>query len=199
MKVLLKIIFIVLITTSSYGQKVKFGVKGGMNISNAKFVVTVNENESDRDFGNRISYYLGTDAEFNLNSSNNKSPSIIVELIYSKQGYDFGGIYTVKVDQINIPILYKQPIIDNFSLSGGGYLGYVINYQEENNSAKYNQYKNFDIGLLIGIRYQFSFNLYLESRYLYGLADISDVEFPSSMIEWDHKNRVLQLGIGYNF
>lgn len=85
---------------------------------------------------------------------------------------------------------------------GGGYLGHVILAQEDNGfGVKFEQdnYNNFDRGLIIGLEYQFKFGLFIESRYLYGLSDISKYESAVYNTEWVYKNRVVQLGLGYSF
>lgn len=89
------------------------------------------------------------------------------------------------------------------SILGGGYLGRVVTAQKSWSDSDIKHqiegYNNFDSGLILGLEYKFKFGLFIESRYMYGLSDISKVEFPDSNIEWVYKNRVFQTGIGYAF
>lgn len=146
--------------------------------------------------------------EFLLKPDNDKSLAVQVEVLYSQQGRKTksfpSGIYTLVLNQINVPILLKYPIFKKFSVVGGGYLGHVVTAHEFSSDArdfknKVEGYHNFDSGLIIGLEYKFKFGLFIESRYMYGLSDVSKVEFPDSNIEWIYKNRVFQAGIGYNF
>lgn len=212
MKYLISTAFTLLLMTIGYGQKTKFAVKGGLNLSNTRFSVIQNGQELDRSFyghdkyKNRAAFYLGGSAEFLLKPNKDKTSSIQVELLYSKQGstYNFSDSKkTFELDQINLPIVLKYPLFNNFFILGGGYLGHVINAQESwsNNDIKHQieGYHNFDSGLILGLEYKFKFGLFIESRYMYGLSDVSKVEFPDSNIEWVYKNRVFQIGVGYDF
>ena len=89
----------------------------------------------------------------------------------------------------------------NFQGLFGGYVGRVIYSKEKssNNPKRFeiDGYKNFDAGLVLGL--EFKFGVFLETRYMYGLADSSKVSYPSSFIEHEYKNRVFQIGLGYQF
>ncbi len=205
MKNLFKIILAVSISSVSYGQKIKLGLKGGMNISNTKFAVIDHGESCKREYDDRISFYVGGHVEYLTKPGTNKALSIQVELQYSRQGNSFARSsefgFTFELDQLNLPIILKRSLFNNFSFVGGGYLGYVISSQEKYQGRRYNKdgYYNFDTGLLVGTEYQFNSGLFLELRYVYGLADISNFASPESFIEHEYKNRVFQIGLGYSF
>ncbi len=138
-----------------------------------------------------------------MNPNKDKTPSIQVEVLYSRQGHNYSRFRNsvFELDQINLPVILKKPIYRGLSIIGGGYLGHVIVAQEDNGYKKFKQegYHNFDSGLILGLEYKFKFGLFIESKYMYGLSDVSKVEFPNSNIEWVYKNRVFQTGIGYTF
>ena len=77
-------------------------------------------------------------------------------------------------------------------------MGYIFKVKDSWGTTL-NDYTNFDLGATIGIQYDFDFGLYIETRYLYGLTDILKLEYPESLIEHENKNRVFQVGIGFNF
>ncbi len=197
---------VLFISTISFGQSsVKYSLKGGLNSSNTKFSVIKMGHYSSREFDNRNSFYIGGAIEFFINSKF-KNLSLQVELIYSEQGntYDFTAfISTDEINQINMPIVLKKPIITDFYGVLGGYIGHVIHakekYSDSSNKFEIEGYKNVDAGFIFGLEYQFNFGLFLETRYLFGIADISKVSYPSSFIEHEYKNRLFQLGLGYRF
>ncbi len=195
----------VLICSVSYGQKLQYGIKGGMNVSNTKFTVLDNGESSARDFDNQISYYISGFVECFPKTESNKPISIQVELQFSKQGYSYHSSsetsFIFQLDQMNLPLTLKKPVINDFSIVGGVYLGYVTSSNEKYQGRKYqqNEYFNFDNGLLIGAEYSFDFGLLLDFRYMYGLKNMSNFKSQESNIEHEYKNRVFQFGLGYTF
>lgn len=107
------ILITILLSGMCYAQKIKFAVKGGLNLSNARFSVIQNGQELDRAFfghdsyNNRTAFYLGGSVEFLLNPDNDKTLSIQLELLYSRQGYDnqYEYTYAFELDKINLPII----------------------------------------------------------------------------------------------
>jgi len=187
----------------SYAQGIKFYIKGGLNISNTKFSVIVNEISSDRNYDNRLSFNIGGALDFQIY----KRTRLQIELLYSEQGKvtsysSIPGKNIFELDQLLMPVLLKFKTYDELYVLAGGYLGYVVNAQEVNDAGfkfKDDEINNFDYGVSLGLQYQFNFGGFIDARYSLGLADLSSVEIPKSSIEWVYKNRVLQFGIGYKF
>ena len=191
-----------LVCTISNAQDIKFYVKGGLNISNTKFSVIVNEISSDRNFDNRLSFNIGGALDFQIW----KQTRLQIELLYSEQGKVTNLLYNEQIifelDEILMPVLLKFKTFDELDVLVGGYFGYVINAQDvydTGNKFKDDGINNFDYGVSLGLQYQFKFGGFIDARYSLGLADLSSVEFPESSIEWVYKNRVVQFGIGYQF
>lgn len=204
-KILLLLLFI---SAINFGQpSIKYFIKGGLSSSNTDFHVIENGSSSSREFDNRNSFYVGTGFEILLSSKQNDL-LFQVELVYSEQGwvyhYTYAGDYVIhELNQINLPILIKKRIVKNLYAITGGYLGHVI-YSKEKSGGNPNRfeiegYKNFDAGLVLGLEYKFKFGGFLETKYMYGLADVSKVSYPSSFIEHEYKNRIIQIGIGFQF
>lgn len=197
------LIISMLVCTMSYAQDIKFYVKGGLNISNTKFSVIINEISSDRDYDNRLSFNIGGALDFQIYNRTR----LQIELLYSEQGkvLNISSIpekFIFELDEILMPVLLKFRTFDKLHVLAGGYLGYVVNAQDVNGAGvkfKDDEINNFDYGVSLGFQYQFNFGGFIDARYSLGLADLSSVEFPNSSIEWVYKNRVLQFGIGYQF
>lgn len=198
-------ILTVLICSVGFGQKFTFGLKGGLNVSNTKFIVLDNGESSERDYDNRISYNIGGFVEYFPKHKYNKPFSLRTELQFSKQGYSYNKSsetgFILQIDQINLFLILKKNVINNFSIIGGAYLGYVTSSNEKYQGRKYHEeeYFNFDNGILIGSEYSFDSGLFVDFRYMYGLKNISDFKSQEYNIEREYKNRVIQLGLGYTF
>jgi len=197
-----------IISINSFGQSINFSAKGGLNISNTKFSVIKHGVSSNRDYDNRMSFYIGGGLDFPILSKNDFKLRMQVELLYSREGTtrkfpssDYTRI--LNLDQIKLPILLKKKLFNQLDLLGGGYVGYIIDVQEDTGTGGLrsikNYYTDFDLGVIMGIEYHFNLGIFIESRYNYGLADVSVIEFPNSAIEHSYKNRLFQLGIGYKF
>lgn len=68
---------------------------------------------------------LGCSAEFLLKPDKDKTLSVQAELLYSRQGNTTNVvddvINTFELNQINLPIVLKQPLFDKFFIIGGGF------------------------------------------------------------------------------
>jgi hypothetical protein len=204
-KILLLLLFI---SAINFGQSsIKYFIKGGLNSSNTDFHIIENGRSSIREFDNRNSFYVGTGFEVLLSSKQNDL-LFQVALVYSEQGWvyhytDLGDYVIHELNQINLPIIIKKRILTNLFAITGCYLGHVIHSKEKSddnpNRFEIEGYKNFDAGLVLGLEYKFKFGGFLETKYMYGLADVSKVSYPLSFIEHEYKNRIIQIGIGFQF
>ena len=135
--------------------------------------------------------------EYPINWNAKNSTALKVGLIYSEQGNTYFETSTI-INQINLPIVLKKKMFNDFFFLAGGYLGYIFKVKDSWGTTL-NDYTNFDFGATIGIQYDFDFGLYIETPYLYGLTDILKLEYPENLIEHENKNRILQVGVGFNF
>ncbi|WP_298369161.1 porin family protein [uncultured Lutibacter sp.] len=186
-----------LITQSNQSQSLKLSLKAGYNLSNIEYNVIINGSSSGRKQHNKNSFYIGGEMEYPINLKAKNGTALKIGLMYSEQGYTFYETTTI-INQINLPIVLKKRLFNDFSVLAGGYLGYISKVKDSWGTS-INDYTNFDFGTTIGIEYEFDFGLYVETRYLYGLTDILKLEYPESFIEHENKNRVFQVGLGFNF
>jgi len=202
------LVFVALSVNNCFGQSINFSVKGGLNVSNTKFSVIVDGTSSDRDYDNRTSFFVGGGLDFSILSKNDFKLLMQVELLYSREGNTLSfsnSDYTriLNLDQIKLPILLKNKLFNQFYLIGGGYAGYILDVQEDTGTGGLrsikDNYTNFDTGVIIGVEYHFNLGIFIESRYNYGLTDVSLIEFPDSSIKHSYKNRLFQVGVGYKF
>ncbi|WP_125722591.1 porin family protein [Flavobacterium ustbae] len=177
----------------SNAQETRFGVKGGLNISN---VVggDVEDNNS------LIGFHVGGFAEIHVVEKFFIQP----ELLYSAQGAKFDGPFgseaDVKLNYLNIPVIAKYYIVDKkFNVEAGPQLGVLLSAKVEDVDIK-DDTKSVDFGFNIGAGYSFTDNLSVGLRYTIGLSPIWDNDIDSSEELYDSaKNSNLQLSLAYKF
>ncbi len=210
-----KIIFTSLLTLTcvlSLAQETKFGIKGGLNLSNQTDNVMKSITSTNNSM--MLGYNLGTFLEFNLSSKLAIQP----EILFSYQGnkYTFNDVirpsfdspdeyFTYQVSNelyyINIPVMIKYYFIKKVSLEFGPQLGVLLGSKSNfsfstpslgnySNTDKHS-YKSIDYGINLGASYHFTKYISTELRYNFGLYNVNNKT--SNEI----KNRVISISINY--
>jgi len=162
-------------SNSSTFQGVKYGVRGGLTISNLDFDdVPMMENK------HRNSFYFGFFAEIGLS----KTVSLMPEIQFSPEG---ANDETLHLDYIQAPIFVKFRLSEKIKFGLGPQVG--IKVHKEGDDAK-----NFAYSGVAGLEYKISYMLFADVRYTYGLADVFDDNLNVSA-----KNTCVQIGLGYKF
>ena len=184
-------------------KETKLGSKLGMNLANLA--------GSDAGDANIIiGFNAGLFVEIPISDKFTFQP----EILYSAQGSKSEGplnvegtIYnveaTLKFNYINIPLMFKYHVDKNFSLEAGPYVGFLASSKLK---AKIeglgtetidmnDNLKSTDIGLGIGMNYEFSDVIFANARYQGGLTQIGDAASGGNNI----KNSVFQIGLGFRF
>lgn len=170
-----------LLSTSVIGQ-VKFGVKGGMNISNARY-------SQPMDY--KVGPLFGCLAECSLN----ENVAFQAELVYSKEGaedeyvesfYGWSGKIkeTLKVTYLNVPLLLRYKLGKGFKLFGGTQIGFLLEADqviEFVNSSYDPEVKNLtdemnscNVSLCFGTSWEAKCGLGFDARYNIGLSNVSN-------------------------
>ncbi len=193
-------------------EKVKLGVKAGLNISS----LTLNENELDST--NKTGFTAGLMTEIPLA----KNFSIQPELLYSQQGMKLSysdpevenSHYksTIALNYLNIPIMLKYYVVKGFSIQAGPQVGILLkaNNEYQDNFLGYNNQEKMDLkdysngvdaSANFGLGYQFKDKFYLDARYNMSYTNVfKDVTANTNyVINSDMKNRNFQITIGYFF
>ena len=182
----------------SNAQETKFGVKGGLNLTNLTGDV---EGTSSL-----IGFHVGGFAEIKLTDKFAIQP----ELLFSTQGakieetfFDESYEYDTKLNYLNIPVLAKFYVTEAFSVEAGPQLGVLLSAKQDGEDVK-DFYKSVDFGFNVGAGYNFTENLSVGLRYTIGLSSVFDTpdsdELEGFEIEdIDVKNSVFALSLGYKF
>jgi len=181
MKRLILLITIGFLTTPVFSQ-IKFGVKGGINVSNARY-------SQSMDY--RVAPLFGCLAEFQINENVNFQS----ELVYSKEGaedeydesfYGWSGKVkeTLKVTYLNVPLLLRYKLGKGFKLLGGTQIGFLLEADqvlEFVNSSHDPEVKNLtdemnscNVSLCIGTSWEAKCGLGIDARYNGGLSNVSN-------------------------
>ncbi len=176
------LILIVLLGTglNLSAQGLDFGVKAGVNFSSVR-------DASGLD--NRTGFVAGVFAGGKLGDK----LGLQADLLYSQQGAEF-ELGDFNLDYVNVPIVVKYYLSDNFNFHVGPQFGVLINDDAQTvvgetiNDIATN---NFDITAVLGLGFDLPMGIRLEGRYNFGLSDISKTD--------DGKNSVVTLSVGYSF
>lgn len=208
-KILLTTIAMLVLNYANAQTEISYGAKAGLNLSNL--------NGIDEDVSTRTSFHLGGFAEIAITEEFSFQP----ELIYSSQGAksevsldsEFGtirGTTVFKLDYLNLPLLGKYYVTENFSLLGGPQIGFLLSAKadveatastddgsiSESGTVDLKEVlKSVDFGLNLGLEYKFDNKFKFGANYVLGLSNIAkEAESDDAL-----KNRVLQFSVGYSF
>lgn len=191
---------VLLITSVGFAQDVTFGVHGGLNLSNGDYELPNGSSSISFDTDSRVSFYVGGFAELSLNNSAHKLQTGLTYLGNGLKLSGGGGESTLKISQINLPLLFKYSVAEGLYVNVGGYIGAIISAEDEFESGGVTEtnsitegFKTIDLGLAVGAEYHITPNIFVEARYNFGLVDI--IDDPNESL----KNRFFNFGLGYKF
>lgn len=184
-------------------QEVKFGVKGGINLSTLTGDI--------EDASSKVGFQVGGFAEIKLSDKFSVQP----ELLYSTQGakektnvFDVDAMEVVSADltyklaYINVPVMAKYYVAEKFSLEAGPQIGFLVSAKGKVSGGDSSEedikdaFKSIDFGVNFGAGYDFTENLSVGVRYNLGLSNILENEAGDN---FKNKNSVFSLSVGYKF
>ncbi len=184
----------------------KFGIKGGLNLSN---LYTDQADDNNLKLGLNLGFYAKIPVA--------KGFSIQPELIYSGKGAKLTyrgniiqgtkGEYRFNLNYVEVPLLAVINLARNLNIQAGGYVSYLAsanikdlkNDGTVNNVAdlKADNFNRFDYGLVGGLGVDVM-NFTIGARYNYGLKEIGTSGIPGQLTK-NSKNSVIALYIGLGF
>lgn len=177
----------------SNAQETRFGIKGGLNISNVVGGDVENTNSL-------VGFHVGGLAEIHVVEKFFIQP----ELLFSAQGTKvdgpLGSSADLKLNYLNIPVLAKYYFIENkFSVEAGPQLGILLSAKAEGEDIK-DFTRSVDFGFNIGAGYNFTDNLSAGIRYTIGLSPLTDEDIDNADDYYDSaKNSNLAIFLAYKF
>lgn len=134
-------------TVAAQTQKVKLGLKAGLNISSLTF------DESELDSSGKTGFTAGLMVEIPMA----KNFSLQPELLYSQQGTkssfsdpdvtNSNFKSTIELNYLNIPVMLKYYVIKGLSIQAGPQIGILLkaNNKSQDNFLGYENHENFDL------------------------------------------------------
>ncbi len=184
-------------------QDIKYGIKGGLNLS------SLSGDTDGLDLKSKFGFHAGGFVEIKFSEKFALQP----ELLYSTQGTKFDDIQLggnaaktcFNFDYINVPVMFKYFAAEKFFVEAGPQIGFLVaakarvKVDEQNIDNKQDIKDNFesiDFGLNFGAGYEFTENIFASARYNLGLANIAKTE---SGDDTKIHNGVFSLSVGYKF
>ena len=191
-KVFMKASILILLLSISYLTslaQVSFGVKGGINLN---CIVTKDIPSSFPSIQSEmaVGFHIGLFSQIKLTNRLN----LIPEFQYSQRGAKYNsGSMNININYLELPIMASYSI-KSFALDFGPQLAYRL-------SSTVDAYKDFEFGLVGGVRFNFAKDFFVTGRYYYGVTAISEIAFSGSNgqsfsngLEY---SRSIQVGVGY--
>ncbi|TYA58864.1 porin family protein [Formosa maritima] len=172
MKNTILLLAFIIFSTYSFSQNGMYGVRAGLNISNLDF-------EPDATFANthRNGFAIGFFGEYDLS----KEIGIAPEIQFSAEGAKEKDL---RIDYIQIPVLFKFRFGDRFSIGVGPMAGVKVWEYEDG-------FSNFAFSMVGGLEFFITNDIFIDARYHYGFTDVLD-----NQAESEAKNSNFQFGVG---
>lgn len=186
------------------GMTPKFGIKGGINLSN----LYVND-VSDENM--KVAGNVGIYGKIPLTRGLSLQPELLYSSKGAKENYNNfiqgSGEYRFNLNYIELPLLLTVNVVRNFNVHFGGYAAYLASANVKNvrdgniqgvtdlNAENFNR---FDYGLVGGLGVDVD-NFTIGARYNYGLRNIGQSGTLAGDLTKDSKNSTVSFYIGFAF
>jgi hypothetical protein len=182
------ITFLLLLSSITFAQGFKIGIKGGADINK----ITGRSFKDQFSFG----YHLGGFADIGLTSRFGIQPEVIFSQVSAdtssefSQVYQFNNVADIKLTYLKIPLLLNYMPNKFVSLQVGPQFGILINQDENLLKNGEDAFKRGDFSMLGGLQLNIS-KIRLYGRYAVGLNNINEID---NRDKW--KNQTVHLGVG---
>jgi hypothetical protein len=174
MKTIFTTLLFISITTLTFSQETKYGVRIGTNISNLDYDGNpVNSNE------HRNGFVFGAFVDFGIT----ESFGVMTELQFSPEGSNNEEFDT---DYLNLPVIAKYQFFNKLSIGVGPQVGLKVHKKNDG-------FKNFVFSGVGFAEFMITDELGIDARYIYGLSNVFDDELETI----EAKAGVIQIGISY--
>ncbi|MCS3869842.1 opacity protein-like surface antigen [Chryseobacterium ginsenosidimutans] len=167
-------------TTTRSSSDVRFGIKGGMNVS------SLSKDGSLDDQKSKIGFNAGVFANIPIATSFSIQPEVIYTQYGSKADYTLLGTKyssATHLDYVAVPLMFQYNFIPNLYIEAGPEFGLMVSaknkIKNESNgdSSTSDNYKDslntFNLGIGLGAGYYFTDNIGITARYVAGVTDVA--------------------------
>ncbi len=198
---------LLLFVGNSFCQEIRYGIKGGLNLSSI--------NGDFRDNAKSVvGYHFGGILELSILDKFGIQP----EILYSREGGEIdsrptdGFLVETKIAYLKVPVMAKYYFIDRLSAMAGPQFAYLLTAKNDVTPSFFepgpqaiqidirDRLNSFEIGLSVGAEYRLPIGLFAQLRYNVGLANINDNSDNGTLeLDPNNKNNVFQASIGFAF
>ncbi len=185
---LLSLAIICIISSSSFSQRLKLGIKGGATINK----ITGKSFNEQFTFG----YHLGGFATIGLGKKLGIQPEVLFNQVNVDTSSAFSAVYQfnkvskVKLSYLSIPLLLNINANKFVTLQVGPQFGILMNKGNTLVQNGKNAFKGGDFSMVGGLQLNIS-HIRLFGRYGVGLSNLNDID---NKEKW--KSQSVQLGLG---
>lgn len=193
-------------TAASAQTSVRFGLKGGLNLSHATREVdpVVGPDHKSNGFG--PGFYAGGLAELSFPAGSKFK--LQLEALYNMSYITFENTDT-RLDRdvlssIQVPLSSKYFIVPDFSLNAGVSAVFNTGAKAHHKNGSTTDLKNaynlqpMQVGLHAGATYYIKNGFFVDARYNYYMDDVMESKTPA-LFDLDYDLGTFQLGLGYKF
>lgn len=183
MKKLIVAVITLFIGTTAFSQELDLGIKAGANFANISDV---------DDLSSKTGFQAGIFAGIKFTDK----VGVQADILYSQQGAELDS-GKFDLNYINIPVVLKYYLVQGLNVQAGPQFGFILDddiYVDAfgTNSIDANAEKT-DVSAVIGAGYDFPFGVRLDTRYNFGLTEVSKTD------NFEGKNNVFSIALGYSF
>ena len=192
-------------TVTDSGPTAKFGIKGGLNLTNL-YVADVSQEHIKAGFNAGVFAKLPVTKGFSI------QPELLYSLKGAKETYgnaiEGNGEYRFNLGYIEMPLLAVVNLAPNFNIHAGGYAAYLVNanIKDVNSDGSIvgatelnaDNFRRWDFGLVGGAGFDIQ-HFTLGARYNYGLSNIGKSGSLSGDLTKNSKNAGVSIYVGFGF
>jgi len=192
-------------TSTESGLSPKFGIKGGLNLTNLYVNDVSNEHM-------KVGFNAGVYAKLPVTRGFSIQPELLYTVKGAKENYNNfiqgTGEYRFNLNYLELPVLAVVNLAPNFNIHAGGYVAYLVSANVKNvdnngtiqgaSDLGTDNFQRWDAGLVGGAAFDIG-NVTLGARYNYGLRNIGKSGNLSGDLTQNSKNAGFSFFVGFAF
>jgi hypothetical protein len=192
-------------TSMDTALSAKFGIKGGLNLTNLYVANTTNEHI-------KAGFNAGVFVKIPVTRGFSIQPELLYSVKGAKDTYNNvaqgSGEYRFNLNYLELPLLAVVNLGPNFNIHAGGYAAYLTgaNVQDVNSNGNIDgatdlnadNFNRWDFGLVGGAGFDIE-NFTIGARYNYGLKNIGKTGNLSGDLTQNSKNAGISIYVGFGF
>jgi len=185
------IFILVFLSVNVTAQKMNFGIKGGINVSNQEIKGIAAPSGGQVSSNSIIGYYAGCFINVKPIRKVGVQPELLLNSVGSEQ---YSSMY--RYNYLSLPLMFKFYPVNIINVYVGPQFSYFlsenIKYDYLHSPYASSDNRPFETALSFGVGLELPFGLIADVRYTKGLSNTLDPKYNS-----DIKNKYIQIGLGY--